>query len=586
MALSPTLPAPLAHFLLAACLGLAMTAGTTRAAPAEPNPEAATGSTEKSIVQARRQMAVSANPLATDAGLRMLRAGGSAVDAAIAMQMVLNLVEPQSSGIGGGAFIVVHDAARGRVRTYDGRETAPAAIRPERFLRDGQPLAYAEAVNSGLSVGTPGVLRALELAHRRHGRLRWAALFEPAIALAEQGFPVSPRLHAQIAGNRQLFAQEAARAYFYPDGQPVPAGQLLKNPALAEVFRRIAKEGARAFYEGEIAQDIVAAVQAHPRPGELGREDLARYRALEREPLCAAYREFRLCGMGPPSSGTVAVAQMLGMLRQHAPDTLLPGSREAVHFFSEAGRLAFADRDRYLGDPDFGTIPVDGLLDARYLHWRGALIDSRRSMGTAQPGDPAQLLARTGHGETADVPSTSHLVAVDRDGNGVSMTSTIEAEFGSKIFVRGFLLNNQLTDFALKPTDAEGRQVINRIEPGKRPRSAMAPLIVLRDGKLFMLVGSPGGSSIINFVAKTLIAVLDWRMDLQQAIALPNMGSRNRDTELERGTVLESLQQDLRRMGHRVTIMPLPSGVHAILLTRDGLQGGADPRREGRAAGD
>lgn len=578
-----TLPALLARTLVVTCLLLA---GSAPAAPAEPNPEAATGSVDKGLASARRQMAVSANPLATDAGLQMLRAGGSAVDAAIAMQMVLNLVEPQSSGIGGGAFIVVHDAARARVHSYDGREAAPAAVRPERFLRDGQPLPYAEAVNSGLSVGTPGVLRALELAHRRHGRLRWPALFEPAIALAEQGFPVSPRLHAQIAGNRQLFAQEAARAYFYPDGQPAPVGHLLKNPALAAVLRRIAQDGARAFYEGEIAQDIVAAVQSHPRPGALALDDLARYRAIEREPLCSAYREFRLCGMGPPSSGTVAVVQMLGMLRQHAPETMLPGSREAVHFFSEAGRLAFADRDRYLGDPEFGTVPVAGLLDPRYLHARGALIDSRQSMGVAAPGDPARLLARVGHGETADVPSTSHLVAVDRYGNGVSMTSTVEAEFGSKIFVRGFLLNNQLTDFSLKPVDADGRPVINRIEPGKRPRSAMAPIIVLRDGKLFMLVGSPGGSSIINFVAKTLIAVLDWRMDLQQAIALPNMGSRNRDTELERGTAVEMLQQDLRRMGHRVNIMPLPSGVHAIMVTRDGLLGGADPRREGKAAGD
>lgn len=581
-----TLPAPIERTLFLAGLVLVLLAGPAVAAPVEPNPEAATGSVDKRLASARRQMAVSANPLATEAGLQMLRAGGSAVDAAVAMQMVLNLVEPQSSGIGGGAFILVHEAARGRVRSYDGRETAPAAVRPERFLRDGQPLPYAEVVNSGLAVGTPGVLRALELAHRRHGRLRWATLFEPAIALAEQGFPVSPRLHAQIAGNRQLFANEAARAYFYPGGQAAPVGHRLRNPALAEVLRRIAKEGVRAFYEGEIAQDVVRAVQSHARPGALSTADLAQYRAIERESLCAGYREYRLCGMGPPSSGTVAVAQMLGMLQQHQPQALLPGSREAVHYFAEAGRLAFADRDRYIGDPDFGAVPVAGLLDARYLQWRGALIDSRMSMGTAPPGDPARLLARVGHGETADIPSTSHLVVVDRDGNGVSMTSTIEAEFGSKIFVRGFLLNNQLTDFSLKPVDAEGRPVINRIEPGKRPRSAMAPLVVLRDGKLFMLVGSPGGSSIINFVAKTLIAVLDWRMDLQQAIALPNMGSRNRDTELERGTAVEGLQQDLQRMGHRVTIMPLPSGVHAIMVTRDGLLGGADPRREGKAAGD
>ncbi len=579
-------PALFARFLVAACLALGLSAGPVLAAAQEPNPEAATGVTDKALVGARRQMAVSANPLATDAGLQMLRAGGSAVDAAIAMQLVLNLVEPQSSGIGGGAFIVVYDAGGARLHTFDGRETAPAAIRPERFLRDGQPLPMAEVVNSGLSVGTPGVLRALELAHRRHGRLRWGTLFEPAIALAEQGFPVSARLHAQIAGNRQLFAQEAARAYFYPGGQAAPVGHLLKNPALADVFRRIAREGARAFYEGEIAHDIARAVRSHARPGELSPDDLAGYRAIEREPLCAPYRDVQLCGMGPPSSGTVAVAQILGMLRQHAPQALMPGSPEAVHYFAEAGRLAFADRDRYLGDPDFGNIAAAELLDARYLHWRGALIDSRISMGTARPGDPAQLLARVADGETADVPSTSHLVAVDASGNGVSMTSTIEAEFGSKIFVHGFLLNNQLTDFSLKPGDADGRPVINRIEPGKRPRSAMAPMIVLRDGKLFMLIGSPGGSSIINFVAKTLIAVIDWRMDLQQAIALPNMGSRNRDTELERGTVLEALQQDLRRRGHRVNIMPLPSGLHAIMVTRDGLLGGADPRREGKAAGD
>jgi gamma-glutamyltranspeptidase/glutathione hydrolase len=568
-------------------------AGSTLLLPApgfarasEANPEVATGSQQKSLVRAPRWMVASANPLATDAGRQVLREGGSAVDAAIAMQMVLALVEPQSSGLGGGAFIVSWDARRRSITTYDGRETAPAAANPGLFLSDGKPLSFADAVNSGLSVGVPGLLRALELAHRQQGRLGWARLLAPAIELAESGFPVSARLHAQIDGNRQLFAKEAARAYFYPEGQAAPVGYLLKNPALALVLRRIASEGISAFYEGEIAEAMVSAVQSHPRPGHLSLDDLQHYRAKVRSPVCSNYRVYRICGMGPPSSGGIAVMQMLGMLHQHDPADMQPGSVQAVHYFSEAGRLAFADRDRYVADPDFVNVPVKALLDPRYLQWRGAQIDGRQSMGIALPGDPQRLLQRRGRGEAADIPSTTHLVAVDRDGNAVSMTSTIESEFGSKIFVHGFLLNNQLTDFALNPEDAEGKPVANRVEAGKRPRSSMAPLIVLREGRPFLLMGSPGGSSIINYVAKSLIGVLDWRLDVQQAIDLPNMGSRNRDTELEKGSPLEVLQQDLRQRGHRVTIMPLPSGVQAIMITRDGLQGAADPRREGVAAGD
>lgn len=582
--MSQPFPVLIVRLLLA--LLLASVVPPVAALSPDANPEAATGASDKPLVKAQRWMAVAANPLATDAGRQILREGGSAVDAAIAMQMVLALVEPQSSGIGGGAFIVVHDAARRRVLTYDGRETAPAGADPALFVRDGQAMPFADAVNSGLSVGTPGVLRALELAHRRHGKLRWSRLLAPAIALAEQGFPVSARLHAQIAGNKSLFAQAAARAYFYPDDQPAPVGYPLRNPALAEVLRLVARDGADAFYHGDIARDVVQAVQGHSRPGRLSLDDLAGYRARERAPVCGHYREYQLCGMPPPSSGTIAVLQILGMLHQHRPDAMQPGSREAVHYFAEAGRLAFADREHYVADPDFADIPVEGLIDPRYLQWRGAQIDGRRSMGVAQPGDPLRLRELFGSGEAAEVPSTSHLVAVDRDGNGVSMTSTIEAEFGSKIFVRGFLLNNQLTDFSLKAVDANGKPVLNRVEAGKRPRSAMAPIIVMREGRLFMLLGSPGGSSIINFVAKTLLGVFDWQMDLRQAIAAPNMGSRNRDIQLERGTSLETLQQDLQRMGHRVNIMPLPSGVHAIMVTRTGLLGAADPRREGSAAGD
>lgn len=550
------------------------------------NPEAATGSVSKTLVTARHFMAASANPLATKAGHDVLVEGGSAVDAAIAMQMVLNLVEPQSSGIGGGAFLLTFNARTKALSSFDGRETAPAAAQPERFLQGGKPMPFMHAVNSGKSVGTPGVLRALELAHQQHGKLPWARLFAPAIALAEQGFPISKRLHAQIAGNKDLLAQPAARAYFYRDGQALPVGSLLKNPALAGVLSKVAQEGAQAFYQGQIAADIVAAVQSHPRAGDLSLQDMASYRAKERAVVCGNYRLYRVCGMGPPSSGGIAVIQMLGMLEQHAVPKMQPESLQAVHYFAEAGRLAYADRDRYLADPDFITVPVRALLDPAYLFQRGALIDSRISMGTALAGDPVGQLARLGQDKALDLPSTSHMVAVDREGNAVSLTSTIEFEFGSKIFVHGFLLNNQLTDFSLTPTDANGQPVANRVEAGKRPRSSMAPMIVLKQDKLFMLAGSPGGSAIINYVAKTLIAVLDWQLNVQQAIDLPNMGSRNKDTELERGTALEKHLPDLQRMGHRVTIMPFPSGVQAIVLERDGIKGGADGRREGNASGD
>ncbi len=588
---SVAVPLPLRRWrapavIAAGVAALALCCLPAAARSADDPPEAATGSETKPLVSAQRWMAVAANPLAAETGRAVLREGGSAVDAAIAMQLVLGLVEPQSSGLGGGAFITSFDAKTGEVQTYDGRETAPAGATASLFLRDGRPLPFADAVNSGLSVGTPGLLRVLELAHRQQGKLPWARLFAPAIALAEQGFPVSARLHRQIAGNRALQAQDAARAYFFPDGQPAPVGHLLKNPAYAEVLRRVAQQGVQAFYEGEIAEAIVAAVRAHARPGALSVDDLKAYRAQTRAPACGDYRVYRICGMGPPSSGTVAVLQMLGMLAQHEPAAMAPNSREAVHYFSEAGRLAFADRERYLADPAFIAVPVAALLDPQYLRWRGALIDSRQSMRVAPPGDPLRLLQQRGEGAAADVPSTTHLVAVDAEGNGVSMTSTIESEFGSKIFVQGFLLNNQLTDFSLSPIDAERRPVANRVEPGKRPRSAMAPLVVMREGRLYLLVGSPGGSSIINFVAKTLIGVLDWRLDIQQAIALPNLGSRNRDTELERGTVLELLRDDLRAQGHRVNIMPLTSGLHAIMVTPQGLAGGADPRREGVALGD
>ncbi|MEI2415540.1 gamma-glutamyltransferase [Orrella sp. JC864] len=550
------------------------------------HPEPGSGYQARALVRAQRHMLVSAHPLASQAGESILAAGGSALDAAIAAQLVLNLVEPQSSGVGGGAFLMHYAAQAQRLSAYDGRETAPAAARAGRFMQDGAPMRFADAVNSGRSVGTPGLLRMLEMAHREHGVLPWADLFAPAIALAEQGFAVSPRLHALVAATPELARQPEARRYFYDgQGKPWPVGHRLRNPAFAQVLREVAARGADAFYHGDIARDMVAAVRAHAVPGDLSEADLAGYRAVRREPVCGAYRGYRLCGMPPPSSGTLAVLQILGMLEPYPMQAWGPGSLQAVHYFAEAGRLAFADRDRYVADPDFAEVPVKALLEPAYLRARSALIDPARSLGTAPAGDPLGRLAQLGQDDAPELPSTTHLVAVDAQGNAVSMTATIESAFGSKIFVRGFLLNNELTDFSLSDRDAQGRPVLNRVQPGKRPRSSMAPMIVFRGQAPYLLVGSPGGSAIINYVAKTLVGVIDWGLDIQAAIDLPNLGSRNRATELERGTALEALAPSLEKMGHEVTVMEMPSGVHGIMIQPQGLAGGADPRREGLAAG-
>jgi len=551
------------------------------------NPEGSSGYVEKQEVHAWRFMLASANPLATKAGYGILRRGGSAVDAAIATQLVLNLVEPQSSGIGGGAFLMFYDNQGKRLQAYDGRETAPASATAQLFMRGGRPIAFRSAVNSGLSVGVPGVLRMMELAHRQHGKLPWAQLFEPAIRLAQDGFAVSPRLHALIGRSVGLGDQPAAAAYFMDGrGRPWPVGHVLRNPEYAEVLRQVAQHGADAFYTGDIARDIVAAVRGHQTPGALSMSDLAGYRAKEREPLCGMYRVYQVCGMPPPSSGTIGVLQILGILRHVNMAALAPDSVQAVHYFSEAGRLAYADRDYYVADPDFIDVPARALVAADYLDKRAGLMRPDRSMGVAPPGDPVGTLVVLGRDNALEIPSTSHIVAVDAQGNVLSMTTTVEAEFGSKIFVRGFLLNNQLTDFSLDPRDGEGRLVANRVEGNKRPRSTMAPVIVFRDGAPYMAVGSPGGSAIINYVAKTLVGVMDWKLDIQQAISLPNMGSRNRQTELEQGSALEALAQPLRAMGHAVALRQFPSGLHGIVIDERGLHGGADPRREGLAMGD
>jgi len=537
-------------------------------------------------------MVAAANPLAAEAGYRILRQGGTAVDAAIAVQLVLGLTEPQSSGLGGGAFLLAHDARTRRLIAYDGRETAPAAATPTRFVApDGTALDFGAASTGGLAVGVPGVVRLLDLVHRRHGRLPWATLFAPAIALADNGFAISPRLHGLVAGERNF--SPAARAYFLAaDGAPRAVGTILRNPAYAATLRRIAYEGAEAFYTGPIAQDIVATVRSDPaRPGDLTLADLAQYRVKVREAVCDTYRRWRVCGMPLPSSGGITVLQILKLLEPYPIADMGPVSFWSTHFLSEAGRLAFADRSVYEADPDFYTPPA-GLLDSAYLRQRAQLITTGGSLGRVSPGAPplrvpAARAVAWGAGTAADLPSTSHVAIVDRYGNAVSMTTTIERAFGSRLMTAsGFLLNNEMTDFSFVPVE-NGKPVANRIEPGKRPRSAMSPTIVYdRAGRVYALAGAAGGPPIINYVAKTLLGILDWELDPQAAIDLPNVGSQNGPTELEAGTPAAALAPKLAALGHRVAVIPHTSGLQAIVRARNGWIGGADPRREGIVLGD
>lgn len=561
-------------------------------------PEGGSGYTEKSGWSAKKYMVAAANPLATEAGYQILKAGGSAIDAAIATQLVLNLVEPQSSGIGGGAFILHFDG--NAVKAFDGRETAPASATEKLFQgANGKTLGYLDAVVGGRSVGAPGTLRVLEMAHKQYGKLPWAALFKPAIKLAEQGFAVSPRLHIALKSEKRLIKDAAAAAYFYDkDGNPWPVGHILKNPDLAQVFREVAEGGADAFYKGQIAHDIEAKVKGHPtNPGGLTAADIAGYQAKAREPLCTDYKAWTVCGMPPPSSGGIAIAQMLGMLETKDIRPFAPKngelSADAVHLFSEVGRLAYADRNRYVADPDFVPLPgnsVKPLLDKKYLAERAALITDK-SMGTAKFGTPPDMNVAWGLDASPELPSTSHISIVDAYGNAIAMTTTIEAVFGSRLMVRGFMLNNELTDFSLEWEDANG-PIANRVQPGKRPRSSMAPTFVFEKGtrKLVMSTGSPGGSSIINYVGKVLIGTLDWGLNVQQAISLPNFGSRNGPTELEEGRASDALVEQLKAKGHNVRQIEQTSGLQGIMRVKSGNEeiwfGGADPRREGIVKGD
>ena len=555
-------------------------------------PESATGRVDVGpSVRADRHMAAVANPHAAAAALAMLRAGGSAVDAAIAAQAMLTLVEPQSSGIGGGAFLLHVDGASGAVAAFDGRETAPMAADEGLFQSGGEPMKFFDAVVGGRSVGVPGVLRMLEKAHAAHGRLAWSVLFEPAIAKAEAGFALSPRLHALLSRERFLAQDPAARAlYFEADGTPKPVGAVVKNPALADTLRQIAHDGADALYTGPLAEAIVAKVQDHPtNPGLLTLDDLAGYEAKARPALCRRYRTYRVCGMPPPTSGGIAVLQMLGMLERFNMTALDPGSAAAAHLLAEVGKMAFADRNTFVADADFVDVPVTGLLRTDYLQARASLIRTDRALGKMAPGRPD----RSAHLDLApnvdvSLPSTTHLSIVDGEGNAISMTSSIENAFGSRQMVGGFLLNNQLTDFSFRAM-RDGTAIANRVEPGKRPRSSMSPTVILdaRTGRLVALTGSPGGSRIIGYTLHSIVALLDWNLDPQTAVSLGHAVNRNGATDLEAGTPAAALQAALEALGHEVNVRDLNSGLHAIRVLADGtLLGGADPRREGVAVGD
>lgn len=573
------------HLTLA--FGLACVLAGAQATPgaAMDFPEAATGRTEPKSGTGKEYMVAAANPLAVAAGADILAAGGSALDAAITVQLVLNLVEPQSSGIGGGAFLLHWDAKAGALRAYDGRETAPAAAEEDRFLAaNGRPMTRMQAILGGKSVGVPGVLRLLELTHREHGHLPWARLFAPAIALAEDGFAVSPRLHALLSGARGLREIPAARALYYDNGgQAKAVGTVLKNPAFAATLRAIAEQGPDIFYTGPIAADIVRTVATAPQnPADMTLADLAAYKALERPPVCGPYRGYRVCGVGPPSSGGIGVLQSLAMLEPFDLRALGPKSPVSYHLMAEAGRLAFADRAVYIADPDVVPVPTDALISPDYLSARAALIHTDARIAHAEAGKVPTKRAFA-PAESPERMSTTHFSIVDRDGNAVAMTSTIESGFGSRLMTGGFLLNNQLTDFSYEDV-ADKHTVANRVGGNKRPRSSMAPTMVFdADGKLVLILGSPGGPAIVGFVTKTLVAMIDWDMSPAAAAAAPfvlGMGS---------GMMLENDLADMRpaleQLGHNVRLADFASGIHAIRISEDGLMGGADPRREGMVMG-
>lgn len=548
-------------------------------------PEQGTGLTEQKLVHARDFMAASANPLATEAGYKVLQQGGSAVDAMIAIQTTLSLVEPQSSGLGGGAFVMYWDNQAKKLTTFDARETAPKAATPELFLdKEGKPLQFMQAVVGGRSVGVPAVPKLMEVMHKRYGKLAWDKLFDTPIALAQNGFHVSPRMAESIKNAKEhLQRYPATAAYFVPNGEPLAAGTLLKNPEFAQTVRTLAANGSAPFYTGKYAQNIVKTVRgASDNPGVLSIADLLSYRVIEREPLCVQYRVYQVCGMDAPSSGGVALGQIVGMLNEFPADITGSDNAQALRLLGDASRLAFADRDMYLADPEFVNVPSKQLLSKTYLKQRAGLLKRHDALTEVKAG---QLPLQRAAGKTLELPSTSHIVVVDKQGNVLSMTTSIENGFGSTLMANGYLLNNELTDFSFEPVK-NGKPVANRVEGGKRPRSSMAPTIVLKNGRPYLAVGSPGGSRIIGYVAKTLVAHIDGGKDIQAAISAPNVLNRFGSYEIEQQSDAEKHLADLQKLGYKTDVRDLNSGVQGIVITPKGLIGGADPRREGKVMGD
>ena len=504
----------------------------------------------------------------------------------VATQLVLGLVEPQSSGIGGGGFLVYWDSDNHQMTTFDGRETAPFAVTPRLFQdKNGQPLAFYDAVVGGRSVGTPGTIKLLWNSHQQYGQLDWKKLFQPAIKLAKNGFIVSPRLAALVAKDAtHLQRWPVTKNYFFDaQGQPIQAGQKLINQPYADTLRKIADYGQKAFYQGDIAREIVNTVQnAIGNPGVLSSIDLASYKVKQRAPICAPYHQYQICGMGPPSSGALTLGQIMGMLSHYPLATMGANNINSWRLIGDASRLAFADRGRYMADSDYVPMPTKGLLDPAYIQQRAQLLATNKKLTSVEAGSPPWDYANLQTTDEAiELPSTTHFAIVDRQGNVVSMTSTIENSFGSRLMVGGFLLNNELTDFSFR-SHIDGKPIANRIEPGKRPRSSMAPTIVMHNNQPVLAIGSPGGSQIIGYIAKTLVAYLDWGMDLQQAINLPNINNRFGPFELEQNTSATAWAPKFEQLGYKTAVKDLNSGIQAISIAPQQLIGAADPRREGK----
>ncbi|WP_394128200.1 gamma-glutamyltransferase [Vibrio hepatarius] len=552
-------------------------------------PERSSGLEQKQLVTAKDWMVTAANPLATQAGADILALGGNAIDAMVTTQLMLGLVEPQSSGIGGGAFLVYWDAKNQKLTTYDGRETAPLDATPRLFQDEkGEPLKFYDAVVGGRSVGTPGTVKLMWDTHQKYGQLEWHKLIEPIIEVATKGFEISPRLATLIENDAERLSRFATtKAYFFnPDGSPKTAGTLLKNPQYAETLTAIAKQGAKAFYQGPIADSIIETVQnAAGNPGVLAQKDFDAYSVKQREPVCSAYQNYDICGMGPPSSGALTVGQILAMTEQFDLKGWGANDARSWQVIADASQLAFADRGMYMADEDFVPMPTQGLLDQEYLKQRAQLIKPGKALAAVSAGNPPWNYAqRQSSDESIELPSTSHFNVVDKQGNIVSITTTIENAFGSRLMTNGFLLNNELTDFSFR-THKEGKPIANRLEPGKRPRSSMAPTIIMQDDKPYMAIGSPGGSRIIGYVAQAIIAHTQWGMDIQQAVNQPHLLNRFGTLDIEQGTKAETFKAELEKMGFKVNVRDLNSGLHAILVQDGQLQGAADPRREGAAIG-